>query len=72
MDVFKDLYQQLIIDHNQKQIDGSLNDVLPMGDIAEKFRVFGWEVIVEKDGNNLEAIIDTLNNAKNLDRKSVV
>tara|TARA_B100001105_G_scaffold121993_1_gene97794 strand:- start:760 stop:1605 length:846 start_codon:yes stop_codon:yes gene_type:complete len=57
------------IDHNQKQIDGSLNDVLPMGDIAEKFRVFGWEVIVEKEGNNLEAIIDTLNNAKNLSEK---
>ena len=58
-----------IIDYNQKQIDGSLNDVLPMGDIAEKFRVFGWEVIVEKEGNNLEAIIDTLNNAKNLSEK---
>ena len=57
------------IDHNQKQIDGSLNDVLPMGDIAEKFRVFGWEVIVEKQGNNLEAIIYTLNNAKNLSEK---
>ena len=58
-----------IIDHNQKQIDGSLNDVLPMGDIAEKFRIFGWKVIVEKEGNNLEAIIDTLNNAKNLSEK---
>ena len=58
-----------IIDYNQKQIDGSLNDVLPMGDIAEKFRIFGWKVIVEKDGNNLEAIIDTLNNAKNLSEK---
>ena len=57
------------IDYNQKQIDGSLNDVLPMGNIAEKFRVFGWEVIVEKEGNNLEAIIDTLNNAKNLSEK---
>ena len=57
------------IDYNQKQIDGSLNDVLPIGDIAEKFRIFGWEVIVEKEGNNLEAIIDTLNNAKNLSEK---
>ena len=38
-----------IIDYNKKQIDGSLNDVLPMGDIAEKFRIFGWKVIVEKE-----------------------
>ena len=58
-----------IIDYNQKQIDGRLDDVLPMGDIAEKFRIFGWKVIVEKEGNNLEAIIDTLNNAKNLSEK---
>lgn len=57
------------IDYNQKQIDGSLNDVLPIGDIAEKFRVFGWKVIVEKEGNNLEAVINTLNNAKNLSEK---
>ena len=36
------------VDYNKKQIDGSVDDVLPMGDIAEKFRVFGWEVLEEK------------------------
>ena len=30
----------ITIDYNQKQIDGSLNDVLPMGDIAEKVIIF--------------------------------
>jgi transketolase len=54
------------IDYNKKQIDGSVDDVLPMGDISEKFRAFDWEVIEEKDGNNLEAIIDCLNNAKKI------
>ncbi len=57
------------IDYNQKQIDGSLEDVLDMGDLAEKFRVFGWEVVVEKEGNNLQAIISTLNKAKDLSEK---
>ena len=57
------------IDYNIKQIDGSINDVLPMGDIAKKFRAFDWEVMVEKDGNNLEAIISCLNNAKDLSAK---
>tara|TARA_B110001454_G_scaffold215633_1_gene237427 strand:- start:1386 stop:2231 length:846 start_codon:yes stop_codon:yes gene_type:complete len=57
------------IDYNKKQIDGSINDVLPMGDIAKKFRAFDWEVMVEKDGNNLEAIISCLNNAKDLSAK---
>lgn len=58
-----------IIDYNQKQIDGSLDDVLPMGDIGEKFRVFGWEVITEKNGNSLKDIINTLKNALKLKEK---
>ena len=57
------------IDYNKKQIDGSIDDVLPMGDIAEKFRAFGWEVLEEKDGNNLGAIINCLNNAKKISGK---
>ena len=57
------------IDYNKKQIDGSVDDVLPMGDIAEKFRAFGWEVLEENDGNNLEAIINCLNNAKKISGK---
>jgi transketolase len=57
------------IDYNKKQIDGSINDVLLMGDIAKKFRAFDWEVMVEKDGNNLKAIISCLNNAKDLSAK---
>ena len=58
-----------IIDYNQRQIDGNLDDVLPMGDIGEKFRVFGWEVITEKNGNSLKDIINTLKNALTLKEK---
>ena len=57
------------VDYNKKQIDGSIDDVLPMGDIAEKFRAFGWEVLEEKDGNDLKAIINCLNNAKKISGK---
>lgn len=48
------------VDLNGKQIDGETEDVLPMGDIAEKFTAFGWEVILLKEGNDLKSIIDTL------------
>ena len=48
------------VDLNGKQIDGETEDVLPMGDIAEKFTAFGWEVIMLKEGNDLKSIIDTL------------
>jgi transketolase len=37
------------VDLNGKQIDGATDDVLPMGNIAEKFSAFGWEVILLKE-----------------------
>ena len=52
------------IDLNGKQIDGSTNEVLPMGDISKKFKAFGWEVIAVKEGNNIERIIEVLKLAK--------
>ena len=54
------------IDYNQKQIDGSLDEVLPMGNLTAKLEAFDWLVLEEKEGNNLEAIIKTLNKAKEL------
>ena len=52
------------IDLNGKQIDGKTDDVMHMGNIATKFKAFGWEVIELKEGNNLEAVIKTLQLAK--------
>ena len=57
------------VDLNGKQIDGETEDVLPMGDIAEKFTAFGWEVILLKEGNDLKSIIDTLKVALTKTRK---
>ena len=57
------------IDYNQKQIDGSLDEVLPMGNLTAKLEAFDWLVLEEKKGNNLEAIIKTLNKAKELSGK---
>jgi transketolase len=35
-----------------------------MGDVAAKFKAFGWDVLTLKEGNNLERIIETLEEAK--------
>ena len=48
------------VDLNGKQIDGSTEDVLPMGNIAQKFEAFGWEVLLLEEGNDLKSIIETL------------
>ena len=53
-----------IVDLNGKQIDGATDDVLPMGNIAEKFNAFGWEVILLEEGNDLKSIIETLKLAR--------
>tara|TARA_B100001142_G_C14274215_1_gene632168 strand:+ start:385 stop:1230 length:846 start_codon:yes stop_codon:yes gene_type:complete len=57
------------IDYNKKQIDGSLEEVLPMGNLTAKLEAFDWTVIEEFQGNNIEAIINTLNRAKELTGK---
>ena len=54
------------IDYNQKQIDGSLSEVLPMGNLNAKLKAFDWIVLEEFKGNNIEAVIKTLNKAKKL------
>ncbi len=52
------------VDRNGQQIDGSTKDVLPLGDVGEKFKVFGWDVLEIEDGNDLEQVIAGLNEAK--------
>ncbi|GAA4274519.1 transketolase [Aquimarina gracilis] len=52
------------VDLNGQQIDGSTDDVLPMGDLKAKFEAFGWDVMEIKEGNNITAVIDGLKEAK--------
>ena len=58
------------VDLNGKQIDGSTDDVLPMGNIAQKFEAFGWEVLLLEEGNDLKSIIETLKLAQTKTGKS--
>ena len=52
------------IDANGQQIDGSIDDVLAMGDIASKFTAFGWDVMHIREGNDMSAVVDGLHAAK--------
>ena len=52
------------IDFNNRQIDGDVDDVLSLGDLNAKLRAFGWDVLEEKNGNDLEAVIAVLEHAK--------
>jgi len=52
------------VDLNGKQIDGSTDEVLPMGDLKAKFLAFGWDVLEIKKGNDITAIYDGMMEAK--------
>ena len=54
------------VDYNKKQIDGSIADVLDLGNLEQKFKAFDWEVISNVNGNNYEEIESALNKAKTL------
>lgn len=51
------------IDWNGQQIDGATDDVMNLGSLREKFTAFGWHVL-EMDGNNMEEVLHTMDNAK--------
>ena len=54
------------IDLNGQQIDGSTDDVLPMGSVRAKFEAFGWTVVDIEQGNDVDAILKGMAKAKSL------
>ncbi len=54
----------VIVDNNNLQIDGTVEEVNSPYPIPEKFTAFGFNTL-EIDGNNLDEIADALENAKN-------
>jgi len=56
------------IDWNGQQIDGPTDKVLSLGNIKEKFEVFGWETI-DMQGNDMDDVLAKLEQAKSLTGK---
>lgn len=52
------------IDYNGQQIDGSLEDVMSLGNLRAKWEAFGW-LVLECDGHDLGELKSTLSDAKN-------
>lgn len=60
------------VDVNGLQIDGKVSDVMNPFPIDEKFKAFGWHVIVLEDGNDIEAVIEACEQAKQVKEKPTV
>jgi transketolase len=52
------------IDLNGQQIDGSTDEVMDMGNLEAKFTAFGFDVLVEKEGNDMAKVVAALAEAK--------
>ncbi|MBL0181405.1 MAG: transketolase [Chitinophagaceae bacterium] len=51
------------IDWNGQQIDGPTKSVMALDSLRAKFEAFNWQVL-EMDGNDMDAVVAGLNNAK--------
>ncbi|HMQ75912.1 MAG TPA: transketolase [Flavobacteriales bacterium] len=51
------------VDWNGRQIDGDVDQVMPLGDLPAKWRAFGWDVL-EMNGNDLGEVLRGLDEAR--------
>lgn len=49
----------MTIDYNKVQIDGTLDEVLSLGNLKDKLTAFGWDV-VEMQGNEMSDVLDKI------------
>ncbi|MFV0364755.1 MAG: transketolase [Suipraeoptans sp.] len=60
---FKTDHLIAFVDNNGVQLDGTLEEIMPMGDIGAKWSAFGWNVI-HCDGHDVSDIERAVNDAK--------
>ena len=60
-----------VIDRNNIQIDGYTEDVMPLGDLKDKYEAFNWHVL-EVDGHNIQAVVNAFREAETIYEKPTV
>ena len=61
-----------IVDNNGLQIDGKNEEVMNIDPIDDKFRSFGWNVVLCEDGNDFESIDKAFKSIENYNYKPSV
>jgi transketolase len=61
----------VILDHNKVQLDGTIDEIMPLGNINAKWESFGWKVI-ETNGHNIRDISSALKEAKQVKVKPTI
>ena len=53
------------VDYNKKQIDGSTDSVMNLGNLRAKFEAFQW-MVFDMKGNDIKSVLHTMKLAKTL------
>ena len=64
----------VFVDENNLQLDGTCDEVMPNGDLVEKFKAFGWDVFYI-NGNDMEEVCDAIDKcyaAQNGNPKAII
>ena len=64
----------VFVDENNLQLDGTCDEVMPNGDLGEKFKAFGWDVFYI-NGNDMEEVCDAIDKcyaAQNGNPKAII
>lgn len=54
-----------ILDNNGVQLDGTTDEIMPLGNISDKWKAFGWNVI-QINGHSVSMISNAINEAKKI------
>lgn len=61
-----------ILDYNRVQLDGTVEEIMPLEPVREKWESFNWAV-VETEGHDIAAVVDALDEAAEIkDRPAVI
>ena len=52
------------VDWNNRQIDGDVEQVMPLGDLKAKWLAFGWDVVDLPNGNDMDALLKAMADAQ--------
>ena len=57
------------VDYNHQQIDGTVEQVMDLGNLRAKFESFMWTVVTIENGNDMQQVLDGMEKAKSLTGK---
>ena len=61
-----------IVDCNNLQINGTIDEIMSVEPLPDKWRAFGWKVIQVADGNDMEQVLASLDQAKQTEGPVVI